>query len=84
MFVVERSLTCAASPLLSAVCLNLPATVFTPQGDRVIRQPPTPIRPLHLFPSLPASLRHSFPPSFVILQQRSRGGLRELATRKTI
>lgn len=26
--------------LLSAVCLNLPATLFTPQGDHVIRSPP--------------------------------------------
>lgn len=26
--------------LLSAVCLNLRATLFTPQGDRVIRSPP--------------------------------------------
>lgn len=26
--------------LLSAVCLNLPAAVFTPQGDHVIRSPP--------------------------------------------
>ncbi len=26
--------------LLSAVCLNLPATVFAPQGDHVIRSPP--------------------------------------------
>lgn len=27
--------------LLSAVCLNLPAAVFTPQGDHVIRSPPS-------------------------------------------
>lgn len=26
--------------LLSAVCLNLPGAVFTPQGDHVIRSPP--------------------------------------------
>jgi len=26
--------------LLSTVCLHLPATVFTPQGDHVIRSPP--------------------------------------------
>lgn len=28
------------SLLLSAVCLNLPAAFFTPQGDHVIRSPP--------------------------------------------
>lgn len=30
---------CTTFLLLSAVCLNLPATVFTPQGDHVIRSP---------------------------------------------
>lgn len=37
MFVVGHNTTFV---LLSAVCLNLPASVFTPQGDRVIRSPP--------------------------------------------
>lgn len=47
------SLARATSPLLSAVCLNLPAAVFTPQGDRVIRSPPPP--PLSFLPCLPPS-----------------------------
>lgn len=42
----EKAVVCSrlrtTFPLLSAVCLNLPATVFTPQGDHVIRSPSLP------------------------------------------
>lgn len=40
----EMAVVCSARRttfvLLWAVCLNLPATLFTPQGDHVIRSPP--------------------------------------------
>lgn len=61
----------ATSPLLSAVCLNLPAAVFTPQGDRVIRPPPPPTHPT--LSSLPTSLPPLVCHPAAALQRRTAG-----------
>lgn len=76
-FVVDRLLALAL-PLpycLLSVLISRPP--FSHLKEIVLLDPPLPPQPSPH--SLPPSL-----PSFVILQQRSRGGLRELATRKTI
>lgn len=78
LFVVDGSLVLPLPYCLLSVLISRPP--FSHLKEIVLLDPPL----LQPAPFLPASLRHSPLSSFVILQQCSRGKLRELATRKTI